>query len=162
MHIFPLNKLLDQAFNVRRCRRQPEPIESASSARTRRNAALTGVQTQQNPLAVSHRCASALPAFFFAGAVRTACVTVGRPSCLPLPAFGRHVHAAAAGLLLWARRAGDVDRCMAGGQQQARRSTAHSGKCGQYHVVGRRRKLNRDLAQPQAGGCMVRIRAGSR
>ena len=153
MHIFPLNKLLDQAFNVRRCRRQPEPT-SIFEARTRRAYSL-GTDTAESTGCFTPMC------------FRTSCFLLRwrypRASVrLSVPAFGRHVHAAAAGLLLWARRAGDVDRCMAGGQQQARRSTAHSGKCGQCHVVGRRRKLNRDLIQPQAGGCMVRIRAGSR
>jgi len=43
------------------------------------------------------------------------------------------------GLLLWARLPGDIDRLLhgrwAGVQQQPRRSTALSGKCGQCHVI---------------------------
>jgi len=39
-----------------------------------------------------------------------------------------------AGLLLWVRRSGDIDRLLhgqrAGAQQQPRRSTARSSKCG--------------------------------
>jgi len=52
----------------------------------------------------------------------------------------RPPHAAGTGLLTWARRPGVVDRLLhghpAGGQQQPRRSTARSSKCGQCHVVG--------------------------
>jgi len=48
-------------------------------------------------------------------------------------------YAAAAHLLLWARRAGDNDRLLhnqrAGGQQQPRRSTALCSKCELCHVV---------------------------
>jgi len=51
----------------------------------------------------------------------------------------RSPHVAAAGLLLWARKLGDIDRLLhgwrAGGQQQRRHSTARSSKCGQCHVV---------------------------
>ena len=77
--------------------------------------------------------------------------TVGRPSvrlCV-CPSVSWPPHAAAAGLLLWARRPGDIDRLLhgrrAGGQQQPRRSTAHSSECGQYHVVSICRKLNTEL-----------------
>ena len=63
-----------------------------------------------------------------------------QPSVCPI----RPPHAAAAGLLLWTRRPGDIDRLLhgrrAGGQQQPRRSS----KCGQCHVVSWRRKLNTD------------------
>jgi len=49
-------------------------------------------------------------------------------------------HAAAAGLLLWARRPGNIDLVLhgrrVGVQQQPRRSTARSSKCGQCHAVG--------------------------
>ena len=59
--------------------------------------------------------------------------------------FRLPLHAATAGLLLRARRPGDIDRLLhglrAGGQQQRRRSS----KCGQCHVVSQRRKLNTDL-----------------
>ena len=47
----------------------------------------------------------------------------------------RPLHSAAAGLLLLARRAGDIDRLLPGAQQQSRRSTARSSKCGQRHGV---------------------------
>jgi len=46
---------------------------------------------------------------------------------------------AVAGLLLWARLAGDIDRLLHG-----RRSAAAAGECGQCHVVSVRRKLNTD------------------
>ena len=39
------------------------------------------------------------------------------------------------GLLLWARKAEDIDRLLPGAQQQPRRSTARCSKCGQRHVV---------------------------
>ena len=42
--------------------------------------------------------------------------------------------ACAAGLLLSARQAGDIGRQRPGTQQQRRRSTALSSKCGQCHV----------------------------
>jgi len=45
------------------------------------------------------------------------------------------LHAAAAGSLLWARTAGDIDRLLTGARQQPRRSTARISKCGQCHVV---------------------------
>jgi len=49
--------------------------------------------------------------------------TVGRPSV-----------SGAAGLLLSARRAGDIDRLLhAGARQQPRRSTERSSKCEQCH-----------------------------
>jgi len=59
--------------------------------------------------------------------------SVGRPSDCPI----RPLYAAAAGLLLWARQPGDIDRLLHGrsGQQQPRRSTARSSKCGQCNVV---------------------------
>jgi len=54
----------------------------------------------------------------------------------------------AAGLLLSAVRAGDISRQRrAPMQQQRRRSTAFSSKCGQCHVDGRGRRLNTDLLQ---------------
>ena len=72
--------------------------------------------------------------------------TVGRPSVSLSVCPIRLPHAAAAGLLLWARRPGDIDRLLhgrrAGGQQQPRRNTTRSGKCGQCHVVRWHRKLN--------------------
>jgi len=43
---------------------------------------------------------------------------------------------AAAGLLLWARRAGDIDRLL-----HSRRSAAAASECEQCHVTGVRRKL---------------------
>jgi len=46
--------------------------------------------------------------------------TVRRPSIRPTVCPIRPPHAAAAGLLLWTRRAGDVDRLLPGGQQQPR------------------------------------------
>ena len=63
------------------------------------------------------------------------------PSVCPIT---RQPHSAGAGLLLCARRTGDTDRLLHGAQQQLRRSTAHSSKCGQCHVVSRRRKLDTD------------------
>ena len=56
---------------------------------------------------------------------------------LSVPAWARNSKPAAAGLLLWARRAGDVDRLLHG-----RRSAAAAGECGQCRVVGVRRKLS--------------------
>jgi len=49
----------------------------------------------------------------------------------------RPPHAADAGLLPRARRPGDIDRLLHGGQQQQpRRSTARSSEsCGQCHIV---------------------------
>jgi len=54
----------------------------------------------------------------------------------------------AAGLLLWARREGDIDRLLHGSRRPA--ATAHSSiavssKGEQCHVSSRRRKLNTDL-----------------
>ena len=52
---------------------------------------------------------------------------------------------------LWDRCCGpgdqkiSIDCCTAGGQQQLRRSTARSSKCGECHAVSWRRKLNTDL-----------------
>jgi len=53
----------------------------------------------------------------------------------------------AAGLLLSAVRARDIDRqwLPPGAEQQRRRSTALSSKCELCHVDSRRRKLNTDL-----------------
>jgi len=61
----------------------------------------------------------------------------------------RPPHAAAEGLLLSARQAGDIDRLLLGAQQlQRRRSrTARSSKCGQCRADSRRRKLNADLSR---------------
>jgi len=42
---------------------------------------------------------------------------------------------ASAGLLLWARPAVDIDRLPRSAQQSPCRSTAHSSRCGQWHVV---------------------------
>ena len=58
--------------------------------------------------------------------------------------------ASAVGLLLWARRAGDIDRLMHGRcpvatAQHAHCSTALSSECEQCHVHSRRRKLNANL-----------------
>ena len=50
---------------------------------------------------------------------------------------------AAAGLLLWARRAGDIDR-----EPHGRRSAAAAGECGQCHGVSVRRKLTTDFCGP--------------
>jgi len=47
---------------------------------------------------------------------------------------------AAAGLLLWARRPGDIDRLLHG-----RRSAATAGECGPCHVVSICMKLNKDF-----------------
>ena len=47
----------------------------------------------------------------------------------------RPPHAADAGLLLCAQRAGDIRGLLSGAQQQLRRSTARSSKRGQCHVV---------------------------
>jgi len=54
----------------------------------------------------------------------------------------RPLNAAAVGLLLLARRAGDIDRLLLGAQHQLRRSTARSSRWGQCHVVSTRRKPN--------------------
>jgi len=66
-------------------------------------------------------------------------LSVVRPSVRPSVCPIRPPQAAAASLLLWARRPRDIDRLLhgrwAGGQQQARRSTARSSKWGQCHVV---------------------------
>jgi len=62
-----------------------------------------------------------------------------RLSVCPPVSLSNPPHAADAGLLLWARLTGDIDRLLhgrwAGGQQQPRRSTARSSKRGQCHVV---------------------------
>ena len=55
----------------------------------------------------------------------------GRVSVRLCPSVLFPRHAAAVGLLLSARRAGDVDRLLPGAQHQQRRSTARSSKCGQ-------------------------------
>jgi len=76
-----------------------------------------------------------------------------RPSVCPVD---RKQQRRAGGLLLSAVRAGDIGRQLrarcgkraatcAGAQQQRRRSTALSSKCGQRHVDSRRRRLNTDL-----------------
>ena len=62
---------------------------------------------------------------------RSAIMSSVRLSVCPIV---RPPHSAAAGLLLWARRAGDSDRLLHG--------RAHSSKCEQCHVVISRRKLN--------------------
>ena len=74
-------------------------------------------------------------------------VTAGRPSvCLSVCPITRPLHSVATGLLLCARlQEISIDCCMAGGQQQRRRSTALSSECEQCHVINRRRKLNTDL-----------------
>ena len=61
----------------------------------------------------------------------------------------RSLQQRAAGLLLLARRAGDIDR-------QRRRSTALSSKCEQCHVVSWRRKPNTDLLHSQSVWIFVR------
>jgi len=55
------------------------------------------------------------------------------------------LHVAAAGLLLWAGGAGDIDPLLPGAQQQRRRITTCSSECGQCHAVSYRRKRNTDL-----------------
>jgi len=76
-----------------------------------------------------------------------------RPSVCPVD---QKQQRRAGGLLLSAVRAGDIGRQLrarcgkraaacAGAQQQRRRSTALSSKCGQRHVDSRRRRLNTDL-----------------
>jgi len=55
------------------------------------------------------------------------------PSLWPI----RPLQQRAAGLLLWARRVGDIDRLL-----HSRRSAAAAGECGQCHVVSVRRKLS--------------------
>jgi len=70
-------------------------------------------------------------------------VTVRCPSvCLSVCPIYRPLQQRAAGLLLWARRTGDIDR-----QRRPPSSTAASSKCGQCHVVSWRRKLNTDLSR---------------
>ena len=64
------------------------------------------------------------------------CVTVRCPSVVPI----RPLQQCAAGLLLWARRVGDIDDCSTIGAAATR-----SSKCGQCHVYSWRRKLNTDL-----------------
>ena len=59
---------------------------------------------------------------------------------LSVPAWAHSGKPAAAGLLLWAWRAGDIDRLLHG-----RRSAAAVGECGQCHVVSIHSKLNTDL-----------------
>ena len=70
--------------------------------------------------------------------------------------------AAPVGLLLGARRTGNIDlNCAAraidarraGAQQQWCRSTALSSKCGQHHVDSLRRRLNTDL-------CLIELLVG--
>ena len=61
---------------------------------------------------------------------------------LSVPSIDRRMHAAAAGLLLWARQAGDIDRQRRVAATERRSSTAISSRCEQCHVVSRRRKLN--------------------
>jgi len=74
------------------------------------------------------------------------------PVCPPsvCPSHRSTAQRHAAGLLLSARQAGDVDRLLygaagAGAQQQRCRSTALCSKCGQCRVDSTRRKLNTDL-----------------
>ena len=59
--------------------------------------------------------------------------------CPTVPAWAHSSKPAAAGLLLWARRAGDIDRLLNG-----RCSAAAAGECGQCHAVSVCRKLNTD------------------
>jgi len=61
-------------------------------------------------------------------------------ACLSVCPIIRPSQAAAAGLLLSARPAGDIDRLLPGAQQQRA-----AGECGQCHVVSVRKKLNTDL-----------------
>jgi len=72
-------------------------------------------------------------------------VTVSPVQSATVLLITRPPHAAAAGLLLSARRAGDIHRLLPGPQQQRRRITVLSSKCGQCHVDSLRRKLNTDL-----------------
>ena len=62
-----------------------------------------------------------------------------RPHICPSVASGRRTPLLRVCCLLWVRRLGDTDRLLhgrrAGGQQQPRRSTARSSKCGECHVV---------------------------
>jgi len=46
-------------------------------------------------------------------------------------------------LLLWARRAGDIDRLLH--DQRLAAAAAAAGECEQCHAVSVRRKLNKDL-----------------
>ena len=59
--------------------------------------------------------------------------------CPTVPAWAHSSKPAAAGLLLWARWAGDIDRLLNG-----RCSAAAAGECGQCHAVSVCRKLNTD------------------
>jgi len=59
---------------------------------------------------------------------------------LSVPARAHSSKPAAAGLLLWARQAGDISRLLHGW-----RSAAAAGGCGQCHFVSVRRMLNTDL-----------------
>jgi len=53
-------------------------------------------------------------------------VSVRQSACLSVPAWANIGKPAAAGLLLWARRAGDIDRLLSGAQRQRR----EAGECG--------------------------------
>ena len=78
------------------------------------------------------------------GKCRTSNCPSVRPSvCLSVPSAARR----SAGLLLWARRAEDIDRLLHGGaQQQPRRSSGiAAGERGQCRVVSGRMKLSTDL-----------------
>jgi len=66
------------------------------------------------------------------------CLSV-RPSVCPI----RSLQQLAAGLLLWARQVGDIDRLMHGRRRsRTGRSATRGTICGQCHVYSRRRKLN--------------------
>ena len=69
--------------------------------------------------------------------------------------FGRRTHAAAAGLLLWARRSGDIDRAPIPGTAQ------QHGVQQQMRAVSRcqlnSRKLNTDLLMPNVDIALARI-----
>jgi len=73
--------------------------------------------------------------FIIIGTVRVH-ASVRRPSVRLSVPSGRLKPAA--GLLLWARRPGNIDRLLhdwrAGDQQQPHRSTARSSKCEEYQV----------------------------
>jgi len=62
---------------------------------------------------------------------------------LSVPAWAHSSQPAAAGLLLWAQPAGDIDRLPNGAHQCG----MGGGECGQCHVVSLCRKLNTDLFQ---------------
>jgi len=69
-------------------------------------------------------------------------VGLSRSVCLSHPATQPQ---RAAGLLLWARWAGDIDRQRRAPVAQRRHSTALSSKCEQCYVHSRRRRLNINL-----------------